>query len=59
MICFEKSADSAYFSHNGGQSTLSGKGKVDFFWKPRNIINHISSKTSIQKSARVGSLLLE
>ena len=30
-ICFEKSADSAYFIHNGGQSTLSGKGKVDFF----------------------------
>ena len=30
MICFEKSADSAYFGHNGGQTTMSRKVKVDF-----------------------------
>ena len=29
-ICFEKSADSAYFGHNGSQTTMSRKGKVDF-----------------------------
>ena len=31
MIRFEKIADSAYFSHNGGQITMSRKGKVDSF----------------------------
>ena len=30
-ICFEKSADSAYFEHNGGQTTTIRKAKVDFF----------------------------
>ena len=29
-ICFEKSASSAYFSQNGGHTTMSRKGKVDF-----------------------------
>ena len=27
---FQKKADSAYFGHNGGQTTMSQKGKVDF-----------------------------
>ena len=31
MICFEKSADSVYFGHNGGQTTMNRKRKVDFF----------------------------
>ena len=30
-ICFEKSADSAYSTHNGSQTTMSGKkGKYIF-----------------------------
>ena len=29
-ICFEKSANSAYFGHNSDQTTISRKGKVDF-----------------------------
>ena len=28
-ICFEKSANSAYFSHNSDQTTISRKEKVD------------------------------
>ena len=51
MICFEKSADSAYFGHNGGQTTMSRKVKVDFFENLGMILIIFEVKPSIQKSA--------
>ena len=51
MICFEKSADSAHFGHNGGQTATSHNGKVDFFESLGIILIIIEVKPSIQKSA--------
>ena len=59
-ICFEKSADSACFGHNGGQTIMSQKGKVDFFESLGIILVIFEVKPSIQKKCiRVGSQLLE
>ena len=49
MICFEKSADSAYFDHNGGQTTMSRKWKVDIFESLGIILIIFEVKPSIQK----------
>ena len=51
MMSFEKSADSAYFGRNGGQTTMSQKGKVDFFESLGIILFIFEVKPSIQKSA--------
>ena len=51
LICFQKSVDSAYFGHNGGQTTMSRKGKVDFFESLGIILIIIEFKPSVQKSA--------
>ena len=50
-ICFKKSADSAYFGHYSGQTTMSRKGKVDFFESLGVILIITEVKPSIQKSA--------
>ena len=50
MMSFEKSADSAYFARNGGQTTMSQKGKVDFFESLGIILFIFEVKPSIQKS---------
>ena len=50
-ICFEKSADSAYSTHNGSQTTMSGKGKVHFFESIGIILIIYEVKPSIQESA--------
>ena len=49
-IYFGKSADSAYFGHNGGQTTMSLKGKVDFFESLGIILIIFEVKPSIKKS---------
>ena len=46
----QKTADSAYFRHNGGQTTMSQKGKVDFFEIVGIILIIFEVKPSIQKS---------
>ena len=52
----QKTADSAYFRHNGGQTTMSQKGKVDFFEIVGIILIIFEVKPSIQKKyIRVGS----
>ena len=45
----QKTADSAYFRHNGGQTTMSQKGKVDFFEIVGIILIIFEVKPSIQK----------
>ena len=50
-ICFEKSADAAYFGHNGGQTTMSRIRKVDFSQSLGVILNIFEVKPSTQKSA--------
>ena len=51
MIYFEKIADSAYFCHNDGQTTMNQKGKVDFFESLGPMLIKFEVKPSIQKSA--------
>ena len=48
---FKKSADSAYFGHNGSQTTMSRKGKVNFLESLGIIPIIFEVKPSIQKSA--------
>ena len=49
-ICFEKSADSAYFGYNGGQTTTIRKAKLDFFESLEIILIIFDVTPSIQKS---------
>ena len=51
MICFEKSADSAYFGHNGDQTTMNRKRKVDFFESLGITLITFEVKPSIQKGS--------
>ena len=51
IICFAKSVESAYFSHNGGHATMSGKEKVDFFESLGIILIIFEVKPSMQISA--------
>ena len=51
MTFFRKSAGSAYFSHNGGQTTIHQRGKVNFFESLNLISIIIEVKPSMQKSA--------
>ena len=51
MICFEKSADSAYFGHNGDQTTMNPKRKVDFFESLGITLITFEVKPSIQKGS--------
>ena len=46
---FWKSVDLAYFNHNGSQTAMSGKGKVDFFESLgiTSIIFDVKSSTQI------------
>ena len=51
MICFEKRADSAYFHHNGGQTTMSRKRESIFFESLGITLIIFKVKPSIQKNA--------
>ena len=51
MTCFRKSAGSAYFIHNGSQTTINQRGKVDFLESLELISIIIEVKPSKQKSA--------
>ena len=51
---FLKKADSAYFGHNGGQTTLSRKGKVDFF-ESLGMISYL--KSNLYKKVYTGRQL--
>ena len=51
LICFGKLSHSAYFSHNGGKTTMSQKGKADFFENLGPQLIRFKVKSSIQKSA--------
>ena len=48
---FEKNADSAFFSHNGGQTTMNQNEKVNFFECLRPKLTIFEVKTSKHRLA--------
>ena len=48
---FEKNADSVFFSHNGGQTTMNQNGRVNFFECLRPKLTTFEVKLSIHRLA--------
>ena len=51
FVHFKKNADSAFFSHNGGQTTMNQNGRVHFFECLRPKLTIFEVKPSIHRLA--------
>ena len=54
---FQKSTASAYFTHNGSQTTINQRGKVDIFESLElvSIISEVKSSIQVGKCVQVGN----